>query len=208
MLDKNSVAIMGYSGHAYVVLEAAQLMGLRCSAYCERSQAVYNPYNLNYIGFEGENNFNWDLAAAFILGIGENVLRSKIGNLIRSRNKELLNVVHPSAIISSTAEIGKGVFIGTNAIIHSLASIGNYCILNSASIIEHECRIGNAVHIAPAAVLTGNVSIGENSFIGANSVIRQGVEVGQNVIIGAGSTVINNIPNHQVWVGNPARRIK
>ena len=208
MSDNNSIALIGYSGHAYVVLEAACLSGMKFLGYCDNNQALHNPFNLKYLGFEGDKDFNWDLVDKFVLGLGENNLRYKVGELVSFKNKELVNVIHPTAAFSSTVKIGQGNFIGTNAIVNALATIDNYCILNSGSIMEHECKIGPAVHIAPGAILAGNVSIGQKSFIGANSVIKQGVKIGKNVIVGAGSTVIINIPDNQVWVGNPARRIK
>ena len=66
----------------------------------------------------------------------------------------------------------------------------------------------DGVHIAPNATILGNVYVGENTFIGANSVIKQGVKIGENVTIGAGSVVLKDIPDCQVWAGNPAKKIK
>lgn len=62
--------------------------------------------------------------------------------------------------------------------------------------------------IAPGAVLAGNVMVGENSFIGANSVVKQGVTIGNGVTVGAESVVIKNIPDNEIWVGNPAKKLK
>ncbi|WP_305845661.1 acyltransferase [Photobacterium kishitanii] len=52
------------------------------------------------------------------------------------------------------------------------------------------------------------IVIGENSFIGANVIILKGTTIGNNVTIGAGSIVSGNIPDNQVWGGNPAKRIR
>ena len=208
MSDKKAIALIGYSGHAYVVLEAASLSGFECIGYCTQHPALQNPYNLDYLGFEGDESFDWHIADDFILGIGDNYLRYKIGKLIQAKNKKTLTITHPNAMISDTVKIGHGNFIGANVIANALASIGDYCILNTGSIIEHECILEDAVHIAPGAILAGNVFIGTNTFIGANAVIKQGVRIGNNVVVGAGSTVLNDIPDNQVWVGNPAKPIK
>lgn len=208
MLDKTSIALIGYSGHSFVVLEAADLMGLNISGYLEQHSVEFNPYNLEYLGFEGDKDFDWEVAEKFVLGLGENDLRFKIGELVKSRNKELINIVHPTAVLSRTLNIGQGNFIAANVTINALTSIGDYCILNTGCIVEHECKIEDAAHIAPGSVLAGNVKIGARSFIGANSVIRQGVSIGKDVVVGAGSTVIKNIPDNQVWVGNPAKLLK
>ncbi|WP_317047131.1 acyltransferase [Pedobacter nutrimenti] len=52
------------------------------------------------------------------------------------------------------------------------------------------------------------VVIKDNVFIGMNSIILKGVTVGSNVIVAAGSVVTKNIPDNQVWGGNPAKFIK
>lgn len=64
------------------------------------------------------------------------------------------------------------------------------------------------MHIAPGVVLAGNVTVGENSFIGANSVLKQDVKIGSGVTVGAGSVVIKDIPDNEIWVGNPAKKLK
>lgn len=208
MSDKKAIALIGYSGHAYVVLEAASLSGFECIGYCTQQPALQNPYNLDYLGFEGDDSFDWHIADDFILGIGDNYLRYKIGKLIQAKNKNAKTIIHPNTMISDTVRIGHGNFIAANVTINALASIGDYCILNTGCIIEHECILENAVHIAPGAVLAGNVRVGRNTFVGANSVIKQGVSIGNNVVVGAGSTVLNDLPDNQVWVGNPAKPIK
>ena len=55
---------------------------------------------------------------------------------------------------------------------------------------------------------TAPVTIRENAFIGASSIILKGTVIGRNSIIGAGSVVTGNVPDNQLWAGNPARFIK
>lgn len=208
MPDKNSIAIIGYSGHSFVVLDAAKKMGLDVEHYCERNQVSFNPFEINYLGDEGSESFNWNAVDEFILGIGDNRIRQKVTGLILSKKKAILNVIHPSSIISNYATFGMGNFIAANVTVNALAKIADNCILNTGCIIEHECIIESGVHIAPGTVLAGNVTIGENSFIGANSVVKQGVKIGSGVTVGAGSVVIKDIPDNEIWVGNPAKKLK
>ena len=208
MPDKNSIAIIGYSGHSFVVLEAAKQMGLDVEYYCERNQVSFNPFEINYLGDEGSESFNWNSVEEFILGIGDNRIRQKVADLILSKKKTILNVIHPSSIISNYATFGAGNFIAASVTVNALAKIADNCILNTGCIVEHECSIESGVHIAPGAVLAGNVTVGENSFIGANTVVKQGVKIGNGVTIGAGSVVIKDIPDNEIWVGNPAKKLK
>jgi sugar O-acyltransferase (sialic acid O-acetyltransferase NeuD family) len=204
VLDK--IAIIGYSSHGYVVAESAISSGIALNYYCEKSATNINPFSLNYLGFEGDDHFKgWENNFQFILGIGDNKLRHKIGIEVARRNETILNVIDPTASLSKFFEIGKGNFIARQVSVNTLTTIGDFCILNSGSIIENECQLADGVHIAPGAVLAGNVQIGENSFIGANSVVKQGVKIGKNVIVGAGSVIINDILDNQTVVGNPGR---
>jgi acetyltransferase EpsM len=202
------VILIGYSGHGFVVAETALDNGVNLIGYSEKSVSDNNPFNLVYLGFEKENDFiGWNKKVSFILGIGDNSLRQNITNLIESKERKVISIIHITASISRSAIIGCGTFISRNVAVNSLAVVGKSVILNTGCIIEHGCVIADLVHIAPGAVLAGNVSIGERSFIGANSVIKQGVKIGKDVIVGAGTVVLSDIPDGKKIVGNPSRFI-
>ncbi len=57
-------------------------------------------------------------------------------------------------------------------------------------------------------VVNKPVVISEGAFIGANSIILKGVTVGKHSIVGAGSVVTKNVPDYQIWAGNPATFIR
>ena len=60
-----------------------------------------------------------------------------------------------------------------------------------------------------SAYLKGNQSyLEENGFIGCHTVICNSVTIGKNSIVGASSVVTKDIPDNEVWAGNPARFIK
>ncbi|WP_262710533.1 acyltransferase [Dinghuibacter silviterrae] len=52
------------------------------------------------------------------------------------------------------------------------------------------------------------VKIGDNVFIGMDSIILKGVTIGSNVVVAAGSVVARDIPDNQIWGGNPAKFIR
>nr|WP_296959517.1 acyltransferase [uncultured Mediterraneibacter sp.] len=56
--------------------------------------------------------------------------------------------------------------------------------------------------------ITSPVNIGDGVFIGANCIVLKGVRIGKRAIIGAGSVVTKDIPQDEVWAGNPARKIR
>lgn len=207
-MSDRKIILVGYSGHGLVVADTAFENNLNIIGYTEKSINIANPYKLEYLGDESSLNFDlWDLDVDFILGIGDNMLREKIYNLIIMKGKKVKSLINATASISSFAIIGDGVFINRNVTINAFANIGNNVILNTGCIIEHECEIHDNVHIAPGAVLAGNVKVGQDTFIGANAVVKQGVVIGNNVIVGAGTVVLNDIPDEKKIVGNPYRFI-
>jgi len=207
-VSDKKIILVGYSGHGLVVADTAFENNLNLIGYTEKSINEVNPFKLEYLGDESSLDFNgWDLDVAFILGLGDNILREKVYKNILSNGKKIFSLINSTSSISSFAEIGDAVFINRNVSINAFAKIGNNVILNTGCIIEHECMIGDGVHIAPGAVLAGNVKVGSGSFIGANSVIKEGVEIGKNVIVGAGTVVLDNIYDKYKIVGNPSRRI-
>ena len=55
--------------------------------------------------------------------------------------------------------------------------------------------------------VTKPIRIGEHAFVGANVMILKGVTIGSKAIIGAGSVVTHDVPDGEIWAGNPARKI-
>jgi sugar O-acyltransferase (sialic acid O-acetyltransferase NeuD family) len=203
---KKPVAIVGYSGHAYVIIDILLSAGRLVTAYCDQDEKEFNPYHLTYLGKETDV-INKLKKFDFFACVGHNGIREKIHNNLSQYLGNPINAIHPSAVISASVKLSDGIMIAANATLNPLVEIGRGVICNTSTSIDHECIIGDFTHIAPGVVLCGNVTVGKNSFIGANSVIRQGINIGSNVIIGAGTVVVKDVPDGATVVGNPARSI-
>jgi sugar O-acyltransferase (sialic acid O-acetyltransferase NeuD family) len=199
--------LIGYSGHAFVVYGILTAAGKKVTAYCDKEEKAFNPFNLSYLGPETLATASSALAAeGFFIAIGDNMVRGKVYDALAEKKLLPLNAIHPSSVIDPSAFIaGHEVMIAANASINPLATIGIGAICNTGCIIEHECVVGAFAHIAPGAVLCGNVKVGSHSFVGANAVIRQGISIGNNVTIGAGAVVVKDVPDGMTVVGVPAK---
>lgn len=208
-MRSKEIFTFGYSGHAYVVLDTLLKKQFLIKGYFDFSKATKNPYDLDYLGFEGSINIHDFVKGEFVFpSIGENALRKKLVGYFEEFHLNQTTIIDPSANVSEKTHIMESSFIGKNVSINALAEIGKGVIINTAAVIEHECKIGGYCHIAPNATLAGNVTLNENVFIGAGAVIKQGITIGSNAIIGAGSVVISNIPTGEVWAGCPAKKIR
>ena len=104
--------------------------------------------------------------------------------------------------------IGDNVFIGSNVSI-CRGNLKNTIIHNNVKInnnvhIGHNVEIGNNVIIMANVTICGSVKIGDNVEINAGSTIRDFVEIGSFSKVGMGSVVTKNIPQKELWFGNPA----
>jgi len=143
-----------------------------------------------------------------VIAIGDNSLRGDYAARVRKMGFNLINAVHPSAIIAAEATLGKGVVVAAGAIICPFAQVGNNTIVNTGAIVEHEVKLGDNVHVAPGANVAGRVTIGRNSFIGIGATVKDYVTIGQNVTVGAGSVVLTDVPDNKVVAGVPAKPIR
>jgi UDP-perosamine 4-acetyltransferase len=121
---------------------------------------------------------------------------------------ELINVIHYSALISSSVTLGTGNAIMAGSIINAHTILGSNCIINTGTIIEHDCIIHDHAHIATGAKIAGGVTIQEGSHIGLGALVKQGVTIGRQAIVGAGALVLDDIPDKVVCGGFPAKILK
>lgn len=88
-------------------------------------------------------------------------------------------MIHPSAIVSPRAVVGKNVSIGAFTIVHDDVRIAD------GTVIESHCEIGYPTPLADGEPLT----IGEASLIRSHSIIYQGSTFGERLVTGHRVTV-------------------
>ncbi|NQY68224.1 MAG: acetyltransferase [Flavobacteriales bacterium] len=207
-MSKN-VIVIGYSGHAYVAIDTLISQGRNVIGYADLVEKEDNPFNLDFLGNEDDENVLSKLQDHdFFISMSNNKIRRHIYRKLDNAHGSLCNAIHESSVVSSSAELATGVMVSSNAVINALSSIGVGSICNTSSIVEHNCVVGDFSHVGPNATLCGSVRIGNGTFIGANSVIKEGVSIGNNVTIGAGTVVLKNIPDNVTVVGNPSHIIQ
>ncbi|MDP4207569.1 MAG: acyltransferase [Bacteroidota bacterium] len=125
-------------------------------------------------------------------------------------NKRCKILVYPQALlkIGSNVAMSNTTIVATNSV-----EIGNNVMIGGGvTIMDSDFHSLNPIHwrtkYDEEYMKSRTVTIGNNVFIGMGSIILKGVRIGTNVIIAAGSVVSRNIPDNQIWGGNPAVFIK
>lgn len=137
-------------------------------------------------------------------GVADNGPRARLYERLRGLGYALPAVVHASAVVASTAEIGAATQVLAGAIVGAGARIGENVIVNTGAIVEHDCQIADHVHLATRCALGGGVRIGAGAHVGIGACVLQGVMVGPEAVVGGGAVVIRGVPPGTVVVGCPA----
>jgi len=205
------VLIIGAGGHGKVVLDILRAAGKhRPVGFIDADPGLIGS-TVNGLPVLGQANLLPKLrsrAAGAIVAIGDNRARQRYGQMIAQQGWELVNAIHPSAVVSDSVKLASGIMIAAGAIVGPDVEIAESVIVNTAAVIEHECRLAAAVHACPAAALAGRVTVGEGAFLGLGCRIIQCLNVGAHSIVGAGAVVIRDVVEGVTVVGVPAREVR
>lgn len=117
------------------------------------------------------------------------------------------SVVDPAACIADDAVLGAGCFVGAFGVVDAAARLGRHAWLWPAAQVGHDADVGDFVFLGRAAVVSGRCRLATGAHIGPGAVVRDGCRIGRFAIVGAGAVVIQDVPDHAIVAGNPARAI-
>jgi acetyltransferase EpsM len=139
--------------------------------------------------------------------IGDNIKRKQFIEEFPV-NVNWINCISKYAIISPSAKIGVGNYVGATSKILSDTIIGNFNIINDGATLMHDDFVGNFCHLCPNSSVGGKVSIGNCCLIGTNSTINPNISIQDNIIVGSGAVLVKNITeNNCTVVGVPAKKL-
>lgn len=144
----------------------------------------------------------------FIIGIGDPFVRRKIINKLKAFNFDFANVICPSAIISPSAIIEKGVYICSYCIVGPGSTIGNHVVMNIQSIVGHDIVIGPNTVLSSQVNIGGGTKIGSDCYIGMASIVKECLKIGDGSVLGMGSSLHKDLESGYLAMGNPARPLR
>lgn len=199
------LAILGASGHGKVVADTAESCGWDEIVFFDDAfPNIKSNDNWRVVGNSESLMESLSQYDGAVVAIGDNAIRTEKNDLLVSRGANLVNIMHPSAVVSKYAEIGWGTVIFANVVVNAGVSIGDASILNTACTVDHDCVLGEGVHISPGVHLAGGVCIGSRTWIGIGACVKQCLNIAEDVVVGAGSVVVKDIVRGSVVMGNPA----
>lgn len=198
-------AIVGAGGHALEMTEVLLSLGEHPNAIDYFVEEAFLDSAFKF-GAQSLGNLKKETDKyQVVIAIGDASSREQISNDLGS--VKYPTIVHPSAVIGSSAAFGIGCQIAQFACFTSNVIVGDFCIVNTHAGVSHECVIGNFVNLSPRSALMGHVRIGNHVTIGPGAIVLAKVEVCDHVRILPGSVVNRCITAPGVYGGSPARKI-
>lgn len=108
-------------------------------------------------------------------------------------------------------KIGFGSGIGANSVISAGVQIGDHVMTGQEVLMFTSNHRMDRVDIPMGgAGMTERktIVIGNDVWIGARVIILPGVHIGNGAVIGAGAVLTKDVPDYEVWGGNPAHFLK
>ena len=138
------------------------------------------------------------------VAVGDNALRRLISQRLIDADRTLVTLCHPSAVVSTSASIGPGAYVGENVVVRSRAIVGGGVLLNAGAVVSHHCNVGQFTTLGPNAGLAGRSTVGDLSLVGIGANVLPTRSVGDRAVVGAGAVVSRDVPDDCTVVGNPA----
>lgn len=166
-MPKATLLILGAGGYGLTVAEAAQLSGqwqeiIFADDRWPKTQQVgeykivSNIANVQQLAYSN---------IQAIVAVGNNHLREKWQKLLGDLGIIMTSIIHPQAIVSSTAQIGQGVTVMGGCVISSKTVINDGVILNIGTLLDHDVIIEAFAHLSVGVKVAGGQIIPPRSFL-------------------------------------------
>lgn len=196
---------IGFGQHAEVLYEIATLRQRTIVGYTDVEK---RSTLLSYLGTDDVIQKYSPDEVSLVLALGTVEATKRRGELFsewKRKGYHFETLVHPSAIVSSTVQLGEGTQVMAGAVLQPHVAVGQNVIINTNATVDHHTILAHHVHIAPGSTICGNVHIQQGVHIGAGATVIQSQKIAPFTTVGAGAVVVNDIGPNQTVVGIPAK---
>jgi sugar O-acyltransferase (sialic acid O-acetyltransferase NeuD family) len=134
--------------------------------------------------------------------------RRRIAARLALPDERYATVLHAAASIARGTEVGHGSILLAGAVVTAPQRVGAHVVAMPHVVLTHDDEVGDHVTLAARVTLAGGVRVGEGAYLGAGALVREGLAIGTWSLVGMGAVVLADVPPYEVWVGNPARRLR
>jgi len=131
--------------------------------------------------------------------------RVKMFNSLGIPDDKLAVFIHPFAYVSPSATLSPGCVVMPNATVSAQTRLGKCCLLMTNSSVGHDNDIGAFNFFTSNSCLGSYIKTGYSVWFGMNCTVRGKLNIGNRASVGIGAVVTKDIPDDEIWIGNPAK---
>ncbi len=203
--------IIGAGGFGAVAACIAERMNWDVIGYADSDPAkrgVHHAGRIVHGTIEEAGRMFQGRALSFFCAIGDNHARAEMAHGVLKFGWTPATLVHPSAILDASAEIGGGSFIGPLVVVSWNARIGAHVVVDAHVSIGHNAVLMDFCEVFAGARINGNSQLGEHALVGCNGTLLPGTLVGRGAVVGANTLAHGVVPPDTTVFGVPARMVR
>ena len=143
-----------------------------------------------------------------VVTLGNPVARLRIAHRLEEMGIPFLNAIHPSAVVSPSARIGKGVTVEPFAVVCPNAVVGDHIPIMAGAMVGHDVTVADGATITASAIVGARARVGRGAFICTRATIMNRVAIGDGSVVATGALVGRDVPSGALVFGVPARKME
>jgi sugar O-acyltransferase (sialic acid O-acetyltransferase NeuD family) len=143
-----------------------------------------------------------------ILAVANLARKRELAARLEQQGHEFMTVVHPTAIVPTSAIVGRGCIINAGVILENNVRLGRHVIVHAGAILEHDNVLDDFVNIGTGVRTGGRVRFSEGATIFTGAIVIPDRVIGADAVVGAGAGVFHDVPPGYVVMGSPARAVR
>lgn len=145
----------------------------------------------------------------FVVAVGEPASRELLFDRVEARGFGFATIVHPSAFVSPSARLGRGVFVKMQSIVSAEAVLEDNVFVQANVIVGHDVRVGRHTQVSAFTHLAGHAEVGQRCYLGVRASVREECRMGDDVVLAMGAVVMEKrVPSRVLAMGNPAKYVR
>ena len=158
--------ILGAGGFGHMIQEMAGLLGYEEAVFLDDAVKGADVVGkcCDYRAFVKE----YDTAVA---ALGDNGMRLYWTEKLMEAGYYVPAMIHPTAVISPSAEIGNGTFVMQRAVVNTNTVIEHGVLINSGAVVDHDSYVACGAHVGLNSVVKANCKIESRRKVEAGEVV-------------------------------------
>jgi sugar O-acyltransferase (sialic acid O-acetyltransferase NeuD family) len=206
-----NLVIIGAGGLAREIYDLALVCCAHLPDFTIKGFLSIEQTNIEELGYpkiiSNSTDYVIEKGDVFFCAIGGVLRRKKVVEKILNKGGKFINLIHPSAIISPSVQLGAGIAIKSYCVISSDVTIGDFTFLQSSVIMGHDVKIGKFCQVNSFSFFAGYAEIGDCVTVNAGAKLIQNVKVEEEAVVGIGSVVLTKVKKGTTVFGSPAKRL-